>query len=65
MVRAVGKGGICWKESRMDVRGYEVLRLEWDGVGSLAGDGGLAKPGCPLDKGGVASTHSGLLLAHP
>lgn len=42
-----------------------VLRLEWDGMGSLAGDGGLAKPGCPLGKGGVAFTHSGLLLAHP
>lgn len=34
-------------------------------MGSLAGDGGLAKPGCPLDKGRVAFTCSGLLLGHP
>lgn len=34
-------------------------------MGSLAGDGGPVKAGCPLDKGRVAFTHPGLLLAHP
>lgn len=42
-------------ENRMGLGDLEVLRLgiEWGGVGSTAGNWGLVKPGCPLDKGGA------------
>lgn len=46
----LGRGGVCWVETRMDLVDLEALRL---GIEC----GGVVKPGCPLDKGGVDFTH--------